>query len=71
VAKATRSPQAERKAQTKHNRDGLPCQSFRDLVSTLALRTRNTIGVVGTTATFDKLAEPAAVQRGARTARTA
>lgn len=65
VAKATRSPQAERKAQTKHNRDGLACQSFRDLLSALALRTRNTIRLVGTKATFDKLAEPTAVQRRA------
>lgn len=65
VAKATRSRQAQRKAQTKRTRDGLPCQGFRDLLSTLALRTRNTIRVVGTNATFDKLAEPTAVQRRA------
>jgi hypothetical protein len=57
-----RRPSAKRRPNTT---DGLACQSFRDLVSTLAPRTRNTIRVVGTTATFDKLAEPAAVQRRA------
>jgi hypothetical protein len=65
VAKATRSRQARRKAQTKRTRDGLACQSLRDLLSGLALRTRNTIRVVGTNATFDKLAEPNALQRRA------
>ena len=65
VAKATRSRQARRKAQTKRTRDGLACQSFRDLLSGLAQRTRNTIRVVGTNATFDKLAEPNALQRRA------
>ena len=71
VANATRSPQAGRKAQAERNGDGLSCQGFRDLVSTLALRTRNAIRVVGMTATFDKLAAPTAVQRRARTAGTA
>jgi DDE family transposase len=58
VAKATRSPQALAKAQTKHGPDGQPLHSYRSLLAQLATQTRNTIRLPGTDATFDKLAEP-------------
>jgi hypothetical protein len=62
VAKATRSPAAERKAQTKRTATGEPCQSYRDLIAELAILTRNTIRLPGAQATFDKLAEPTPLQ---------
>ncbi len=62
VAKATRSPAAQRKAQTKRTAAGEPCHSYRSLLTELATLTRNTIRLRGATATFDKLAEPTPVQ---------
>jgi Transposase DDE domain len=62
VAKATRSRSAERKAQTKHTSAGDPCHSYKTLLADLATLTRNTIRFPGTTATFDKLTEPTALQ---------
>jgi hypothetical protein len=58
VAKARRSPTAEAKAATKRTTAGQPAHSFASLLAELALQTRNTIGLPGTTATFDKLTEP-------------
>jgi hypothetical protein len=62
VAKATRSPQALAKAQTKHSPAGEPLHSYKSLLANLATLTRNTIRLPGTSATFDKLAEPNAIQ---------
>ena len=62
VAKATRSPQALAKAQTKHSPTGQPLHSYRSLIAELATLTRNTIRLPGTHATFDKLAEPTPTQ---------
>jgi hypothetical protein len=62
VAKATRSPSALAKAQTKHGPDGQPLHSYRSLLAELATQTRNTIRLPGTHATFDKLTEPTATQ---------
>jgi transposase len=62
VAKATRSPAAQRKAQTKRTATGEPCQSYRSLIAELATLTRNTIRLPGAHATFDKLAEPTRLQ---------
>ncbi|HYN92158.1 MAG TPA: IS1634 family transposase, partial [Thermoleophilaceae bacterium] len=55
VTKATRSPAAERKAQTKRTTTGDPCHSYKSLVDELATQTRNTIRLAGSTTTFDKL----------------
>ncbi|MCA1699085.1 MAG: IS1634 family transposase, partial [Actinobacteria bacterium] len=55
VAKASRSPAAKRKAQTKRTTTGEPCHSYRSLIAELATQTRNTIRLPDTQATFDKL----------------
>jgi len=62
VAKATRSPAAQHKAQTKRTSTGEPCHSYKSLLSELATLTRNTIRLPGTTATFHKLARPTTLQ---------
>jgi hypothetical protein len=62
VAKAQRSPSALAKAQTKHGPDGEALHSYRTLLAELATQTRNTIRLPGTTATFNKLTEPTAIQ---------
>jgi hypothetical protein len=62
VAKATRSPAAQRKAQTKRTTAGEPCHSYRSLLADLATLTRNTIRLPGAQATFDKLAQPTQLQ---------
>ena len=62
VAKAARSPAAQRKAQTKRTATGEPCHSYRGLIAELATLTRNTIRLPGAQATFDKLAEPTPLQ---------
>jgi transposase len=62
VAKATRSPAAQRKAQTKRTTTGEPCHSYRSLIAELATQTRNTIRLPGAQATFDKLSEPTPLQ---------
>jgi transposase len=62
VAKAARSPAAQRKAQTKRTSTGEPCHSYRSLIADLATLTRNTIRLPDARATFDKLAEPTPVQ---------
>lgn len=45
VAKAHRSPAADRKAATKRTDDGLPVQSFRSLIADLATVTHNTMAM--------------------------
>jgi len=62
VAKAERSAQATRKASSKHTRQGHPCHNFESLIAELALRTRNTIRLKDSDATFDQLTEPTALQ---------
>jgi transposase len=58
VAKASRSPQATRKAQTKRTTSGEVAHSYKSLLAELATLTRNTIHLPNTPATFDKLAQP-------------
>jgi hypothetical protein len=62
VAKAARSPTAQRKAQTKRTTSGEPCHSYRSLIAELATLTRNTIRLPGASATFDKLTEATPLQ---------
>ena len=62
VAKATRSPSALRKAQSKRTDTGEQVHSYKSLLAELATLTRNTIRLPHTTATFEKLAEPNAIQ---------
>jgi hypothetical protein len=65
VAKTERSPEAKRKARQKRTASGLPCHSFRSLLRELALLTRTTNRIVGTDATFPKIARAGALQRRA------
>jgi hypothetical protein len=62
VAKATRSPAAERKAATKKTSADQPVHSLRGLLAELATQTRNTIRIGDSAATFTKLAKPTALQ---------
>jgi hypothetical protein len=62
VAKATRSPAADRKAATKTTRAGQPTHSLRGLLAELATQTRNTIRVANAPATFTKFTKPTAHQ---------
>jgi Transposase DDE domain len=62
VAKASRSRQAQRKAQTKRTPTGERCHSYKTLLAELATLTRNTIRLPGTQATFHKLAQPTSIQ---------
>ncbi len=61
VAKATRSPSAQHKAQTKRTTTGHPAHTLRSLLDELATQTRNTIRVPDSRATFTKLANPTAL----------
>ena len=62
VAKATRSAQAQRKAQTKRTTTGEPCHSYKSLLTELGTLTRNTIRLAGAPATFERLTEPTPLQ---------
>jgi Transposase DDE domain len=62
VAKATRSPAAQRKASTKRTPQDDPYQSLESLLAELATRSRNTINPAGTDATFDQHTEPTHLQ---------
>jgi hypothetical protein len=62
VAKATRSRQAQHKAQTKRTATGERAHSYKTLLAELTTLTRNTIRLPGTPATFHKLATPTATQ---------
>ncbi len=62
VAKAHRSRAAQQKAQTKRTAAGERCHSYKSLLAELATLTRNTIRLPRTTATFEKLAQPTAIQ---------
>jgi hypothetical protein len=62
VAKARRSAQAERKAQSKRTASGERCHSLPTLLDELATRTRNTIRLQGSGASFDQLTQPTPTQ---------
>jgi hypothetical protein len=62
VAKAVRSPAAQRKAQTKRTSTGTPAHSYRTLLTELSTQTRNTTRLHGHTSTFEKLTQPTALQ---------
>jgi hypothetical protein len=62
VAKAIRSPTAQRKARTKRTSAGETCHSYKSLLAELATLTRNTIRLPGTNATFHKLATTTPIQ---------
>ncbi len=62
VAKATRSPSAQTKAETKHTTAGHPAHSYHSLIAELATQTRNTIRIPDNNATFTKLANPTLLQ---------
>jgi Transposase DDE domain len=62
VAKATRSPQAERKARTRRTTHGEPAHSLRSLLAELATQTRNTIRIADSHATLHQLTTPTELQ---------
>ncbi len=62
VAKATRSPEAIRKAGRRRTAEHEPCHTLQSLLDELENRTRNTIRVNGTEATFPKLSTPTELQ---------
>jgi Transposase DDE domain len=62
VAKATRSPAAERKATTKTTSAGHTAHTVRDLLADLATQTRNTIRVAESPAAFTKTTRPTPLQ---------
>jgi transposase len=62
VAKATRSPQATRQAGRRRTPDHEPCHTIQSLFDELENRTRNTIRVTGTEATFPQLSTPTELQ---------
>ena len=62
VAPRQRSAQAARKAQRKQTAAGEPCHSWPTLLRHLALRSRNTIRLANSEASFAKLSEPTPTQ---------
>jgi DDE family transposase len=62
VAKATRSPAADRKTATKKTTAGQPVHSVRGLLAELRTQARNTIRVADSPATFTKLTKPTPLQ---------
>jgi hypothetical protein len=62
VSKATRSPEATRKAGRRRTRQHEPCHTLASLFDELENRTRNTIRVNGTEATFPQLSTPTELQ---------
>jgi transposase len=62
VAKATRSREATRKAGRRLTRQQEPCHTLASLLDELENRTRNTIRVNGTEATFPQLSTPTELQ---------
>lgn len=67
VAKATRSREATRKAGRRRTRQQEPCHTLASLFDELENRTRNTIRVKGTEATFPQLSVPTELQARALT----
>ena len=66
VAKATRSPQAKRKARTQRTTRGEPAHSLRSLLQELGTQTRNTVRVHGSPASFQQLTTPTELQARAQ-----
>ena len=62
VAKATRSRQATRKAGRRRSPEHEPCHTIKSLFDELENRTRNTIRVTGSQATFPQLSTPTELQ---------
>ena len=62
VAKATRSPQATRKAGRRPTPEQEPCHTIASLLDELENRTHNTIRVNGTQATFPQMSIPTELQ---------
>ena len=62
VAKATRSPSAQRKATSKTTSAGQPAHTLRSLLAELRLQTHNTIRVADSPATLTKLSKPSPLQ---------
>ncbi|TMK35400.1 MAG: IS1634 family transposase [Actinobacteria bacterium] len=62
VAKARRSAQAEQKARSKRTTTGEPCHSLTTLLDELCTRTRNTIRIHQSGATFNQLTKPTTTQ---------
>jgi transposase len=62
VAKATRSREASRKASRRRTRQHEPCHTLQSLLDELENRTRNTIRVNGSDATFPQLSTPTELQ---------
>ena len=62
VAKAVRSPAAQRKAQTKRTTTGQPAHSYPTLLAELSTQTRNTTRLHGHAHTFQKLTQPTDLQ---------
>jgi len=67
VAKATRSPQATRKAGRRRTPEHEPCHTIQSLLDELENRTRNTIRVTASEATFPQLSIPTELQARALT----
>jgi transposase len=67
VAKATRSPQATRKAGRRRTPEHEPCHTIPSLLDELENRTRNTIRVTASEATFPQLSIPTELQARALT----
>ena len=62
VAKAVRSPAAQRKARTKRTSTGQPAHSYRTLLAELSTQTRNTTRLHGHTSAFEKLTQATPLQ---------
>ena len=62
VAKARRSSRAEQKARSKRTATGEHCHSLTTLLDELATRTRNTIRLQHSKASFDQLSQPTPTQ---------
>ena len=62
VAKAARSPEATRKAGRRRSAQREPCHTIESLFDELENRTRNTIRVQGSEATFPQLSTPTELQ---------
>jgi transposase len=62
VTKATRSPQATRTAGRRRSPEREPCHTIQSLFDELENRTRNTVRVTGTDATFPQLSTPTELQ---------
>ncbi len=65
VEPAIRSQAAEQKVRRKRTEDGLPVQSFRSLMNSLATLTKNTVRMGNTHVEFEQYAQPTPLQERA------